>query len=118
MGRIPFIILSLAFLVSAFAQSPPTSPTGVESTHEVAQGEVLKVYSAEQNEHRFVAYVVSWNGVEIVVSDPLANSHLQVGDKINFMSQQISINKNAEYPVDSLSFVILPGSRHALIPSP
>lgn len=75
------------------------------ATYEVMQSTVLKVYSAKDENHKFVAYVVKWKDAEVVVSDPLAESNYKVGDTIKFLAQKISVPKSAP-PVDTLMFVL------------
>lgn len=68
---------------------------------------MLKVFSAEQRGHRFIAYLVKWNDVEVIVSDPLARSKFQEGDTIRFMAHRISL-PNALNGISTLNFQLLP----------
>jgi len=88
----------------ATAQTPQAGD--VESTFDTVDAPVLKVYSAEDGGHRFVAYVVKWKNTEVVVSDPLARSQFHEGDTITFMVQKVSLPDPAA-KVSSLSFVLL-----------
>ena len=87
------------------AQTPPPPPE-VQSTFNTVDAPVLKVYSAEEGGHRFVAYLVKWNNSEVVVSDPLARSDFQKGDMISFIVQKVSL-PGSPMKVTSLSFLLL-----------
>lgn len=52
------------------------------------EGRILKVYSAEQEGASYRAYVVEWNGKEVVVSDPLGSTKLEEGDTLSFMANR------------------------------
>ena len=92
-------------VLNVSAQTPPP-PKEVQSTFDTVEAPVLKVFSAEEGQHRFVAYLVKWKDFEVIVSDPLANSHFQVGDKIHFMAQRVSLPGSAAQ-VSSLNFHLL-----------
>jgi hypothetical protein len=64
---------------------------GVKSSFTVERAKVEQVLQTETNGYRFVAYVVTWSTVHIVVSDPLAKSHHREGDEISFMAQRIEL---------------------------
>jgi hypothetical protein len=67
--------------------TPPDSASG---SHESLQAEVLKVFSATDNNAVFRAYLVKWKGQEVVVSDPLAGSAYGVGDSIRMLAMNHS----------------------------
>lgn len=88
-------------------------PPGVKGSHEVLDGAVLKVYSAKEGEHRFVAYVVKWKDAEVVVSDPLAQTDFKVGDTIKFLAQKLHLEKaNPEVFVLGFAVLNVPASSH------
>lgn len=93
--------VSMIGISPVFAQTPAL-PKGVESEFETEEGAVLKVFSAEQDGHRFVAYLVKWKDFEVIVSDPLARSDFQAGDTIQFMAQKVRLPN-----VSTLNFVLL-----------
>ena len=72
------------------AQNDAT-PTGTQSSFETMTASVRKVFSAEQEDHRFIAYLVKWKEFEVIVSDPLGKSNFQEGDEIRFMAQKVSL---------------------------
>ncbi len=92
------------WVTSVTAQVPQA--TDVQSTFDVVEAPVLKVYSAEEGGHRFVGYLVKWKNFEVVVSDPLARSQFQKGDKIRFMAQKLSL-PGSPMKVSSLNFILL-----------
>ena len=61
------------------------------SSYTSSKALVLKVYSASDGGHKYVAYVVDIGGNEIVVSDPLGRSSHKVGDSIEYMAQKIEM---------------------------
>lgn len=81
-------------------------PTGIESTFDMVEAPVLKVYSAEEGGHRFVAYLVNWKDFEVIVSDPLAHSHFREGDTIRFMAQKVRAPGSPK-EVSTLSFTLV-----------
>lgn len=63
---------------------------------------MLKVFSAEQEGHRFIAYLVKWKDFDVIVSDPLGRSNFRDGDKIRFLAQRVSLPN-----VSTLNFILL-----------
>jgi hypothetical protein len=89
----------------AFAQTPPL-PKGTQSTFDTEEAPVLKVFSAEQDGHRFIAYLVKWKDFDVIVSDPLGRSNFRDGDKIRFLAQRVSL-QNKSIDVSTLNFTLL-----------
>jgi hypothetical protein len=73
-------------------QSAPTQNgnSGAKS----AVGLVEEVLSTEEDDYRFVAYIVQAQGARIAVSDPLAQSHHVVGENISFLAMSNSAAGN------------------------
>ncbi len=109
MTRSLFSVLGTGVLASVtmigiaptFAQTPPL-PKGTESSFDLVEGPVLKVFSAEQEGHRFIAYLVKWKDFDVIVSDPLGRSKFRAGDKIRFLAQRVSLPK-----VSTLNFTLV-----------
>jgi hypothetical protein len=104
-------------LPSASAQESKV-PTGTQSSHDMEEAPVLKVFSAENGGHRFVAYMVKWKGNNVIVSDPLARSNYHEGDKISFMAHKLKL-PGSRMAVSSLSFTLMdtpPGTSRMLVP--
>src|SRR5262245_17311050 len=59
--------------------TPPALPAGVKAGTETAEGEVVKVYSVEDQGTKYRSYAVKYKGGEVVVSDALAMSNNKVG---------------------------------------
>ena len=82
------ILLSTAIMAimasTSWAQqrTPPAIPPGMKV--EQAEAEILKVYSMEDQGAEFRAYVVKYKGNEVIVSDDMAMTSKQVGEKIKF----------------------------------
>ena len=97
--------ISMLDMPRAFAQTPPL-PKGTQSTFDTVEAPVLKVFSAEQDGHRFIAYLVKWKDFDVIVSDPLGRSNFRDGDKIRFLAQRVSL-QNKPIGVSSLNFTLL-----------
>src|SRR6476661_5521898 len=66
-------------------RTPPTPPPGMKTNAETVEADILKVYSMEDQGAKFRAYVVKYKGNEVIVSDGMAMTNKQVGDKIKIM---------------------------------
>jgi len=97
--------LSMLGVPRAFAQTPAL-PKGTQSSFDTVEAPVLKVFSAEQDGHRFIAYLVKWKGFDVIVSDPLGRSNFRDGDKIRFLAQRVSL-QNKPIDVSTLNFTLL-----------
>jgi hypothetical protein len=73
----------MASSICAQQRTPPTPPPGMKT--EQVEAEILKVYSMEDQGAKFRAYVVKYKGNEVIVSDDMAMTNKQVGDKIKLM---------------------------------
>jgi len=96
--RKAFLLLGVVVLgsmtglgVPRVSAQPPRLPAATPSTLDAEQATVLKVFSAAEGEHRFIAYLVKWKGFEVIVSDDLARSEFKVGDTIRFIAQRINL---------------------------
>jgi hypothetical protein len=83
--------------------APGKKSSGVQSSFEVFDAPVKKVFSTTNGNHRFVAYLVDRDGSEVIVSDTLARSRFTVGDSISVIAHKVTIEKAAN-DVRSLSF--------------
>ena len=72
--------------------------------------EVLKVFSAKDGEAIFRAYLVSWKGQEVIVSDSLARSDYRVGEKMPVLTMNHPFPQGKE-PHRLLAFTVLPRPR-------
>lgn len=79
---------------------------GGSSTYRDVRLSVLKVYSAEDGEHHFVAYLVKWKGSEVIVSDPVRRSTYGVGDEIPVLVVKTSLVKKDGIKINGLSFIL------------
>lgn len=104
------IRLLAVFAVSGFlalgGESLLVTPTG-RSSYEVVESPVLKVYTVQDNKHRFVSYLVKWKGSEVIVSDTLAQSNYEIGDTISFLALKTTVEQDG-VSVNSLSFQLRP----------
>ena len=102
--------LAVSGVLALGAESLIVAP-GASSTYDVVQSPVLKIYTAMDGKHRFVAYLVKWKGAEVIVSDPLAQSNYQVGDTISFLAQKTTLEEKGSATIDSLSFILTSPTR-------
>ena len=103
--RCAIVMGSMAWFLVAGVTAQTPQAAGVQSTFDTVEAPVLKVYSAEEGGHRFVAYVVKWKNSEVVVCDPSARSQFQEGDDITFMAQKVSL-PGSPMEVSSLNFIL------------
>jgi hypothetical protein len=61
-----------------------TEQAEARASSTLGTSKVEDVLRADDGGSRYVAYIVSWHDVKVVVVDPKAKSNLQVGDKIDF----------------------------------
>ncbi|NBC66715.1 MAG: hypothetical protein GVY07_13795 [Bacteroidetes bacterium] len=102
------LIISLLGLTSSFAFSMEENhglPEGMKGGYEMKKGEILKVYSAEEGGATFRAYVVEWNGSEVVVSDPLGSTDKKAGEVISFMANRVEMNQQGR-DIKMLQFML------------
>ena len=107
--KIWIFVLAVSGFVALAAETRNAGPAptpGVKSSAEVVQAPILKVYTAIDGKHRFVAYLVKWKNSEVIVSDPIAQSVYKVGDKISFLVQKTSVETKGAASIDTLSFTL------------
>jgi predicted RNase H-like nuclease (RuvC/YqgF family) len=107
------LVASLVIGSQLLAQTPKADAlsaiTSAMASMEMMNGDILKVYSAEENGAKYLAYVVSYKGNEVVVADVMQMGEpKKVGDKINFATQQLEMPPKSGRKV--LQFVVMPGS--------
>ncbi len=85
-----------------------TSPLmpGMKGSYETLEATIEKVYSAENNGFKYRSYVVKWQGQEVVISDMMAISEKQVGDKLTFMVQEIEMPAGGK-SIKMLQFMVM-----------
>jgi len=105
--------LFVVFLIStaqAQTNEVPSSklPPGTKASYEVVRAPVLRVYAAEDDGYKFVAYVVKWKDTEIIVSDALARTSHQPGETIAFIAHKIHLdNPKTGSSISALNFQIV-----------
>ena len=72
--------ISLIALLCVVGWTVAPAVATAENSHERAELQVLKVFSARDGDAVFRAYMVNWKGQEVVVPDTLAKTDYQVGD--------------------------------------
>lgn len=87
---------------------------GMNMTSEEYEGTILKVYSAKtKSGSNYNGYVVKWNGSEVVISDMFGGKTKSVGDKIEFMVQEMEMPMLAEVSGNGrgkmIQFILIPG---------
>jgi hypothetical protein len=92
------IIAACAILpVALHAQQTSTKGTGNDASTakpspQTLSASVEEVVASEDAGFRAIAYVVRWHGTRVLVVDPLAKSHLSLGDNLNFIASQHDVS--------------------------
>ena len=93
--------------LSLDAQQVPAPGTGndasaTKSSPKTLSAAVEDVVASEDAGFKAIGYIVRWHGTRVLVDDPLARSHLSVGDSVNFFAAHHDAGDNR-----LLSFVFL-----------
>jgi hypothetical protein len=91
------IIAACAILLMAPHAQQTFNGTGNEASTakpspQTLSASVEEVVASEDAGFRAIAYVVRWHGTRVLVVDPLAKSHLSVGDNLNFIASQHDVS--------------------------
>ncbi len=106
MKSIHYLILALILsAVAVFADSLVDEP-GVSNGYNIIHLPVVKVFTAKDGEHRFLAYLVKWKGSEVIVSDVLARSTYKVGDTIPIVVMKTSLDQKDGTRINTLAFTV------------
>ncbi len=81
--------------------------TAKAPSHERINTKVLKVFSATHSNAVFKAYLISWKGQEVVVSDTLAMTEYEEGDVIPVLALTLPYPQGKQLPA-LLNFSIVP----------
>jgi hypothetical protein len=79
----------------------------MKTSSETLQGEILKVYAADDEGLHFRAYVVHWKDREVIVSDMLGTSDKKEGDTITFMVHRMEMPHRNGTVTKKLDFMLL-----------
>ena len=104
-----FLILVITAAVAAQQFTPPAMPPGYKGAGEMAEGEVTKVYSLDDQGAKYRSYAVKYKGGEVVASDTMATSNSKVGDKIKFIVSRVEAPIGGS-TVKMMSFSIMPSA--------
>src|SRR4051812_41116303 len=85
------LLLIIAQTVWAQQFTSPPVPPGAKAGTEMVDGEIVKIYSMDDQGAKFCAYVVKYKGSEVVVGDTLANTTRKIGDKIKFIVARVEM---------------------------
>jgi hypothetical protein len=103
------MVVAFAHVTLAQQVAPPALPPGFKGGGEMAEGEVLKVYSLEDQGAKYRAYVVKYKNGEVVVGDTMATSTNKIGDKIKFIVARVEAPIGGS-TVKTMSFSIVPAA--------
>jgi hypothetical protein len=87
--------------------TPPAPPPGMKTKTEMGEAEILKVYAAEDQGARFRAYVIKYNGNEVIVGDDMAGTDKKVGDKIKFVVVRVEAPPIGGMKINTMQFKIM-----------
>ena len=108
-----FLLLACAAIplfTYAQEQSEPLkhmAPAGRDGYYTVEKAKVEQVFEAVEDGYQFIAYLVTWHGVHVIVSDPLSISAHIIGDEIEFMANCI-VTPASPKPYKNISFTLIP----------
>jgi hypothetical protein len=92
-------LLIAVCIVAAFQASAeqgcnqaPSAEAQEPSSFTKEQAIVEDVLSTVQGRYRSLAYIVTWHGSRVLVSDPLAESNKSVGDSIDFIASRHEVS--------------------------
>jgi hypothetical protein len=99
--------------------TPPAMPPGVSSNSEVAQAEILKVYSLDDKGAKYRAYVVKYKETEVIAESMLPNSQMKVGDKVSLLVIRVEAPLG-DKKISTIQFKIMnmPGAKKAAKKAP
>jgi len=98
--------LQLALALTLFAADRQTAHTTPETSapqgsHETFKSEVLKVFSAKEGDALFRAYVVKWNGQEVIARDSLVRTDHRVGDTVTVLAMNQPFSQGKAWAASS-----------------
>lgn len=108
--RTTLLLLVFSALSAIPQDTQPRStalPVGMKTSSETLQGEILKVYAADDEGLHFRAYVVHWKDREVIVSDMLGTSDKKEGDTITFMVHRMEMPHRNGTVTKKLDFMLL-----------
>jgi hypothetical protein len=106
-GLLGFTVMENKSASSRLASDAATPSPAPESATGYVEFAVLKVYSAQDENYVFRAYVVEWKGQEVIVRDTLARTNYNVGDTIT-ATAHFHPNPAPTGPRGLMSFEIVP----------
>jgi hypothetical protein len=90
------VFVGVALAVGAPASRGQPQPSKSGGTHESVECKVLKIYAAKDGDYRSRAYLVAWNGHEVIAEDPLARSEAHTDDTISVLVMHSPFPQNRE----------------------
>jgi hypothetical protein len=106
-GLLHFTVMANKSASSPSVRDVATPSPAPEPSGGYAEIKVLKVYSAQDENYVFRAYVVEWKGQEVIVRDTLARTNHNVGDMIT-ATAHFHPNPDPSGPSGLMSFEIVP----------
>ena len=103
------LVASVALLASAQegARTKDDQPSpGIRGQYQIETAKVEEALKITDDGYRFVAYIVTWHGERVVVSDPLAQTDYAPGDEISFMVNRGDLPGHGLPDYKLLSFMI------------
>jgi hypothetical protein len=116
MRRILLLVLFAAISLLGLAQDKgepqkPVALPGGSGHYTVEVARVEEVLKFAEDGYLFTAYMVTWHGAHVIVSDPLSISNYSVGDEVKFMAHRLETAASPKlYKV--IHFTVLPHPEH------
>lgn len=89
MKSLPSFLLALVLPLAALAADQPAYKAEAQAVSELFTTTISRVYSAGGDEHRFVAYAVTWRDREVIVTSVVPrHDDFAVGDTVRCAMRQ------------------------------
>jgi hypothetical protein len=93
----PALLLGIVYTTAVW--SADSSDKAAAHSFTVESARIEQILATEDEGYRSVVYVVSWRGRLVGVTDPLSDSHHQVGDQIKMLVMRWQAPDNSQLKV-------------------
>jgi hypothetical protein len=98
-GLLSFILVAPKKAISLASGAISASPQSRQPTGGYVELKVLTVYSAQDGEYYFRAYIAEWNGQDVVVVDPRGETKYVAGDPLPTVYARILLSESEMHGV-------------------
>jgi hypothetical protein len=90
------LLVGVALVVGAAGARAQPKESASGGTHERIECKVLKVYAGKDGDYRSRAYLIEWNGRQVIADDPLARVGAHTDDTIGILVMHSPFPRGAE----------------------